>query len=96
MIPGNIIIRQRGKTYHNGEDVGVGRDYTLWSLAEGWVKYTYDEKKKRQIVSVSPINPNMPKKVRTPEELAAEAQRLEKLQVKQLSWRKKRMILGWL
>jgi large subunit ribosomal protein L27 len=54
VIPGNIIIRQRGLSYRNGENVGLGRDYTIFSLVAGRVKFTYDLQKKRQIVSVVP------------------------------------------
>ncbi len=62
VIPGNIIIRQRGKTYHTGANVGLGRDYTIFSLTEGFVHFQYDNKKKKQIVSVLPENPYYPKK----------------------------------
>ena len=41
--PGNIIIRQRGTKFHPGEGVGMGRDFTIFSLKEGKVKF-----KKRQ------------------------------------------------
>jgi len=54
VIPGNIIIRQRGLTYRNGENVGLGRDYTIFSLVEGQVKFSFDNKKKAQVVSVVP------------------------------------------
>lgn len=36
---GNILIRQRGTQYHPGENVGLGRDFTLFSLADGIVKF---------------------------------------------------------
>jgi large subunit ribosomal protein L27 len=36
---GNILIRQRGTTYHAGNNVGVGKDYTLFALADGQVKF---------------------------------------------------------
>eukprot|EP01035_Chromulina_nebulosa_P018000 gene18000-23638_t len=52
VIPGNIIIRQRGLSYASGDQTGLGRDYTIYSLATGYVKFTYDFKKKRQIVSI--------------------------------------------
>ena len=34
-IAGNIIVRQRGTTYHPGKNVGVGKDFTLFALADG-------------------------------------------------------------
>ena len=39
VIPGNIIIRQRGTKWKPGENVGVDRDYTIFALIEGKVKY---------------------------------------------------------
>ena len=36
---GNIIIRQRGTKVHPGDNVGLGRDYTLFSLIDGFVKF---------------------------------------------------------
>jgi ribosomal protein L27 len=60
VIPGNIIIRQRGKTYHPGDAVKCGRDYTLYALKEGWVKFDYDRVKRKQVVSVSELNPHLP------------------------------------
>ena len=37
VIPGNIIVRQRGTRFHPGDGVGLGRDYTLFALTEGRV-----------------------------------------------------------
>jgi len=39
VIPGNIIIRQRGTKFQPGRNVGLGRDYTIFSLVEGNVKF---------------------------------------------------------
>lgn len=58
VIPGNIIIRQRGKKFHCGSQVGMGRDHTIFSTADGWVTFKYDKLKKRQVVSVVSENPN--------------------------------------
>jgi ribosomal protein L27 len=44
VIPGNIIIRQRGLEYKPGLNVGIGKDFTLWALTEGWVHFTEQEK----------------------------------------------------
>ena len=39
VISGNIIVRQRGTKYHPGDNVGMGRDHTLFSLTSGKVKF---------------------------------------------------------
>jgi large subunit ribosomal protein L27 len=39
VIPGNIIIRQRGTRWHPGHNVGMGRDHTLFALIEGQVRF---------------------------------------------------------
>jgi len=39
VIPGNIIIRQRGTHYHPGENTGIGRDHTIFSLINGFVSF---------------------------------------------------------
>lgn len=52
VIPGNIIIRQRGTRYLPGSNVGLGKDYTIFSLVEGHVKF--EIKHGRKVVSVYP------------------------------------------
>jgi ribosomal protein L27 len=54
VIPGNIIIRQRGTKYMVGENVGLGRDHTLWALVGGHVKFSWDNFRKQNVVSVVP------------------------------------------
>jgi len=49
---GNIIVRQRGTKFHNGRNVGCGRDYTLYALAEGKVKFEVKGPRNRKYVSV--------------------------------------------
>jgi large subunit ribosomal protein L27 len=39
VIPGNILVRQRGTKFHPGEHVGMGRDHTLFAKVEGAVKF---------------------------------------------------------
>jgi large subunit ribosomal protein L27 len=39
VIPGNIIVRQRGTKFHPGEHVGIGRDHTLYAVAGGAVQF---------------------------------------------------------
>ncbi len=50
VIPGNIIIRQKGTRIHPGENVRLGKDYTIYSLIEGQVKF--EVKRGRKYVSV--------------------------------------------
>lgn len=50
--PGSIIIRQRGTRFHPGENVGLGRDYTIFSLIDGKVKFEPLSKGRRKKVSV--------------------------------------------
>ena len=49
---GNIIVRQRGTKFHNGVNVGCGKDYTLFALADGVVKFEVKGPKNRKFVSV--------------------------------------------
>lgn len=42
VIPGNILIRQRGTRWHPGKNVGMGRDHTLFALIEGRVRFDQD------------------------------------------------------
>jgi large subunit ribosomal protein L27 len=51
VIPGNIIIRQRGTKFYPGTNVGMGKDHTLFALVEGNVKFTV-KAGGRQYVSV--------------------------------------------
>ena len=50
---GNIIVRQVGTVFHPGKNVGLGRDFTLFALADGVVKFE-NKDRKRQKVSVFP------------------------------------------
>ncbi|HSH48210.1 MAG TPA: 50S ribosomal protein L27 [Halomonas sp.] len=52
VAPGNIIVRQRGTKFHAGTGVGVGKDYTLFALEEGVVKFETKGPKSRKFVSV--------------------------------------------
>jgi len=54
VIPGHIIIRQRGTRYHPGHNVGMGRDHTLFALTEGRVTFART-KFNRTTVSVAPF-----------------------------------------
>ncbi len=53
VIPGNIIVRQRGTQWHPGDNVGIGKDHTLFATSEGAV--TFRKKANgRTYVSVMP------------------------------------------
>ena len=53
IIAGNIIVRQRGTVHNPGENVGMGKDHTLFALTDGKVKFT-KKKNNRSYVSVLP------------------------------------------
>ena len=53
VIPGNIIVRQRGTKVHPGDNVGMGKDHTLFAKSEGHVKFH----KTRNRTSVSVVPP---------------------------------------
>ena len=44
VIAGNIIVRQRGTKHHPGENVGMGKDHTLFALTDGEVEFRKKEK----------------------------------------------------
>lgn len=52
VVPGNIIVRQRGTQYRPGLNVGLGKDHTLFALEAGTVKFEIKGKQKRRTVSV--------------------------------------------
>jgi large subunit ribosomal protein L27 len=52
VLAGNIIVRQRGTKFHAGANVGVGRDHTLFALADGKVKFEDKGMPKRKFVSI--------------------------------------------
>lgn len=53
-IAGNIIVRQRGTVHHPGENVGIGRDHTLFAKADGVVSFT-KKRNDKSVVSVVPV-----------------------------------------
>ncbi|MBW2186256.1 MAG: 50S ribosomal protein L27 [Desulfuromonadales bacterium C00003068] len=46
---GSILVRQRGTTFHPGNNVGCGKDYTLFALIDGVVKFERKDKKRQKI-----------------------------------------------
>ncbi len=57
VVPGNILVRQRGTTFHPGMNVGIGKDHTLFALVEGHVKYGEKGPKGKSTVTVEPAKP---------------------------------------
>ncbi len=54
VIPGNIIVRQRGTEFHAGDNVGLGKDHTLFAKAAGKVQFRVKGELQRRTVSVVP------------------------------------------
>lgn len=52
---GSIIVRQRGTRFHAGQNIGVGRDHTLWARTDGTVKFAPYAKGRRKKVSIIPV-----------------------------------------
>jgi len=52
VIAGNIIVRQRGSSFHPGPNVGMGKDYTLFAKSDGQVSFSIRGPKSRRFVSV--------------------------------------------
>jgi len=51
---GSIIVRQRGTVFHPGENVGIGRDHTLFAKTDGQVKFSVKGAEARKVVSIVP------------------------------------------
>ena len=52
VLAGNIIVRQRGTKFHAGNNVGIGKDHTLFALTEGKVKFEVKGPKNRKYVNI--------------------------------------------
>lgn len=46
---GQILVRQRGTEFHVGKNVGLGRDFTIYALIDGVVKFEYKDQKRQKI-----------------------------------------------
>ena len=53
VIAGNILVRQRGTKFYPGDNVGIGKDHTLFALVEGTVEFSM--RRNRQHISVIPV-----------------------------------------
>jgi len=51
---GNILVRQRGTTHHPGDNVGMGKDHTLFAKIDGMVKFT-KKRDNKSYVSIEPV-----------------------------------------
>ena len=56
VVAGNIIVRQRGTKFQPGKNVGLGRDYTIWALVDGKVRF--DRGGRRINVDPAPASAN--------------------------------------
>ena len=54
VVPGNIIVRQRGTKFHTGSNVGIGRDHTIYALVDGQVRFDYARKNTKR-VNIDPV-----------------------------------------
>ena len=52
---GSIIIRQRGTPVHAGDNVGMGRDHTLFALVDGYVQFSIKGRLNRKLVNILPL-----------------------------------------
>ncbi len=53
-ISGNIIVRQRGTVYHPGDNVGMGKDFTIYALTDGIVQFR--KTRTKTLISVNEVN----------------------------------------
>ena len=53
---GEIIVRQRGTQFHPGDNVGIGKDHTLFAKVDGTVSFVTKGEFKRHVVSIQPIS----------------------------------------
>jgi large subunit ribosomal protein L27 len=51
---GSILVRQRGTRFHPGQNVGIGKDHTLFAMVTGTVKYAQHGPKQKNTVSIEP------------------------------------------
>ena len=52
VLAGNILVRQRGTKFHAGDNVGIGRDHTLFALSDGKVQFAVKGPQNRRFVSI--------------------------------------------
>jgi large subunit ribosomal protein L27 len=54
---GNVIVRQRGTQFHPGQNVGMGKDHTLFALTDGQVEFRKGFKRRTYIAVIAAMNP---------------------------------------
>lgn len=54
VVPGNIIVRQRGTHFHPGVNVGIGKDHTIFAVVPGTVKFEVKGAARRKYISIDP------------------------------------------
>mmetsp|Transcript_9563 Transcript_9563/g.19810 ORF Transcript_9563/g.19810 Transcript_9563/m.19810 type:complete len:142 (+) Transcript_9563:101-526(+) len=54
VIPGNILVRQRGTKFHPGDNILMGKDHTLHATIDGYARFYTDRETKRRYISVEP------------------------------------------
>lgn len=54
VLAGNIIVRQRGTQFHAGENVGMGKDHTLFATVHGTVQFVIKGAQKRKMINIIP------------------------------------------
>ena len=52
VLPGNIIVRQRGTRFHPGKNVSIGKDHTIFSLIDGFVKFSKRGPLSKKVIDV--------------------------------------------
>ena len=52
---GSIIVRQRGTEFHPGDNVGMGKDHTLFAKVDGTVQFTIKGANRRRVVTIVPV-----------------------------------------
>jgi len=55
VVPGNILVRQRGTKFHAGLNVGMGKDHTLFAKTEGKVTFGVKGPLKRHYINIEPV-----------------------------------------
>tara|TARA_Y100000589_G_scaffold298404_1_gene306941 strand:- start:139 stop:402 length:264 start_codon:yes stop_codon:yes gene_type:complete len=52
VVPGNIIVRQRGTRFHPGKNVSMGKDHTIFSLIDGFVRFSKRGRLNKKVIDV--------------------------------------------
>ena len=55
VVAGNIVIRQRGTQFHAGNNVGMGKDHTLFATIDGVVEFVIKGAQKRRVINIVPV-----------------------------------------